>query len=96
MEYILIVGLTSIASWFILRVIRKNARKGFSKTLYSQSDIHNIFKHNSIVEIVIYMENDEDFATSEIKSHIGKLFPKMLFRGIALYFWMYVLSQAIT
>jgi hypothetical protein len=58
--------------------------------------IYNIFKHNSIVEIVMYMENNEDFATSEIKSHIGKLFPKMLFRGIALYFWMYVLSQAIT
>jgi hypothetical protein len=45
MEYILIVGLTSIASWFILRVIRKNARKGFSKTLYSQSDIHDLLKY---------------------------------------------------
>ena len=44
----------------------------------------------------MYMENNEDFATSEIKSHIEKFFPKMLFRGIALYFWMYVLSQAIT
>jgi hypothetical protein len=45
MDYILVVGLTLIASWFIIRVIRKNARKSFSKTLYSQSDIHNLLKY---------------------------------------------------
>jgi hypothetical protein len=45
MDYILVVGLTFIANWFIIRVIRKNARKGFSKTLYSQSDIHNLLKY---------------------------------------------------
>ena len=45
MEYILIVGLTSIVSWSIIRIIRKNAKKGFSKTLYSQSDIHKLLKY---------------------------------------------------
>jgi hypothetical protein len=45
MEYILIVGLTSIVSWSIIRVIRKNAKKNFSKTLYSQSDIHKLLKY---------------------------------------------------
>jgi hypothetical protein len=45
MEYILLVGLTIAASWFIIRVIRKSARKGFSQTLYSQSDIHNLLKY---------------------------------------------------
>ena len=45
MEYILLVGLTIAASWFIIRVIRKSARKSFSKTLYSQSDIHNLLKY---------------------------------------------------
>jgi hypothetical protein len=45
MDYILVVGLTLIASWFIIRVIRKSARKGFSQTLYSQSDIHNLLKY---------------------------------------------------
>jgi hypothetical protein len=45
MEYILIVGLTSIVSWSIIRVIRKNAKKSFSKTLYSQSDIHKLLKY---------------------------------------------------
>ena len=45
MEYIVLVGLTIAASWFIIRVIRKSARKGFSQTLYSQSDIHNLLKY---------------------------------------------------
>lgn len=44
MEYVLIMGLTLLANWFIIRVIRKNARKGFSKVLYSQSDMHNLLK----------------------------------------------------
>jgi hypothetical protein len=45
MIYILIVGLTFIVSWFIIKVIRKNARKSFSKTLYRQSDIHSLMKY---------------------------------------------------
>jgi hypothetical protein len=45
MEYVLIVGLTFAVSWFIIKVIRKNARKSFSKTLYRQSDIHSLMKY---------------------------------------------------
>jgi hypothetical protein len=45
MEYALTAVLTFIASWFILRVIRKKAQKGFSKTLYSQSDMHRLLKY---------------------------------------------------
>jgi hypothetical protein len=45
MEYILVVGLTSMVSWSIIRIIRKNAKKSFSKTLYSQSDIHKLLKY---------------------------------------------------
>jgi len=45
MIYILIVGLTFIVSWLIIKVIRKNARKSFSKTLYRQSDIHSLMKY---------------------------------------------------
>lgn len=45
MEYVLTAVLTFIASWFILRVIRKKAQKGFSKTLYSQSDMHRLLKY---------------------------------------------------
>jgi len=52
MEYILIVGLTSIVSWSIIRVIRKNAKKSFSKTLYSQSDIHKLLKYFFSLNII--------------------------------------------
>jgi hypothetical protein len=45
MEYALTAVLTFIGSWFILRVIRKKAQKGFSKTLYSQSDMHRLLKY---------------------------------------------------
>ena len=45
MEYVLTAVLTFIASWFILRVIRKKAQKGFSKTLYSLSDMHRLLKY---------------------------------------------------
>ena len=45
MEYALTAVLTFITSWFILRVIRKNAQKGFSKTLYRQSDMHKLLKY---------------------------------------------------
>ena len=45
MKYILIVGLTFIVSWFIIKLIRKKARKSFSRTLYRQSDIHSLMKY---------------------------------------------------
>ena len=51
MDYIFIVCLTFIVNWFILKVIQKNARKSFSKTLYSQSDIHSLLKYFFSLEI---------------------------------------------
>ena len=45
MKYILIVGLTFIVNWLIIKVIRKRARKNFSRTLYRQSDIHSLMKY---------------------------------------------------
>jgi hypothetical protein len=38
-------------NWFILKVIKKSARKSFSKTLYSQSDIHSLLKYFFSLEI---------------------------------------------
>ena len=56
--------------------------------------IYNIWKHTGIVEM--HMQEDGDFLTKEIKDHIYKVFPKVLFRSIALCFWLYVILQAIT
>ena len=51
MENILIVGLTLIASWAILKVIKKRSRKVFSRTLYRQSDMHRMLKYFFSLEI---------------------------------------------
>jgi hypothetical protein len=56
--------------------------------------IYNMFKHTGMVEM--HMQEGGDFLTNEIKDHLYKMFPKVLFRSIALCFWLYVISQAIT
>lgn len=42
---ILIVGLTLITSWAILKVIKNRSKKVFSRTLYRQSDMHRMLKY---------------------------------------------------
>jgi hypothetical protein len=45
MEYISIVGLTLIIGLTIIVLMRKKAKKDFSKVLYSQSDMHRLLKY---------------------------------------------------
>lgn len=42
---ILIVALTFLTSWAILKVIKRRSRKVFSRTLYRQSDMHRMLKY---------------------------------------------------
>jgi hypothetical protein len=51
MQNILIVGLTLIAAWAILKVIKKRSKKVFSRTLYRQSDMHRMLKYFFSLEI---------------------------------------------
>jgi hypothetical protein len=51
MQNILIVGLTLIAAWAILKVIKKRSKKVFSRTLYRQSDMHRMLKYFFSIEI---------------------------------------------
>jgi len=55
--------------------------------------VYNIWKHTGIVEM--QMQEDGDFLTKELKDHINKMFPKVLFRSIALCFWLYIISITI-
>jgi hypothetical protein len=48
---ILIVTLTFIASWVILKVIKKRSRRVFSRTLYRQSDMHRMLKYFFSLEV---------------------------------------------
>jgi hypothetical protein len=52
MEYILTAVLTFIVFCFILIVIRKKTQKSFSKTLYSQSDMHRLLKYFFSLNII--------------------------------------------
>lgn len=45
MQELIIVFLTLPIVWVILKLIRKRDRKKFSKTLYTQSDIHRLLKY---------------------------------------------------
>ena len=45
------MGLTLIAYWAILKVIKKRSKKVFSRTLYRQSDMHRMLKYFFSLEI---------------------------------------------
>ena len=45
MQELIAAGLTLPFVWVILKLMRKRARKKFSKTLYRQSDIHKLLKY---------------------------------------------------
>lgn len=45
------MGLTLIAAWAILKVIKKRSKKVFSRTLYRQSDMHRMLKYFFSLEI---------------------------------------------
>ena len=45
------MGLTLIAYWAILKVIKNRSKKVFSKTLYRQSDMHRMLKYFFSLEI---------------------------------------------
>jgi hypothetical protein len=42
MEYIIVVGLTTIATYSIIKVMARKSNKMFGKVLYRQSDMHNV------------------------------------------------------
>jgi len=45
MQELIAAGLTLPFVWVILKLMRKKARKRFSKTLYCQSDVHKLLKY---------------------------------------------------
>lgn len=44
MEYLLVVGLTTITTWSIIRIVTKNKYKTFNQVIYRQSDMHKMMK----------------------------------------------------
>lgn len=52
--------------------------------------VSKIFKNTGIIEMS--MLEGSSFLTSEIKEYLSKMFPKIIFESIALFFWLYILS----
>jgi len=44
MVYAIVIGLTLLSSWAIIKVIAKRKKEKFNKVLYRQSDLHKIMK----------------------------------------------------
>jgi hypothetical protein len=44
MEYLLVVGLTILATWFIIRIVTKSKYKKSHRVIYRQSDMHKMMK----------------------------------------------------
>jgi hypothetical protein len=93
MEYILTAVLTLIASCFILIVIRKKTQKGFSKTLYSQSDMHRLLKYFFSLNII-----NEEKPTSQLTKRREKDMIRVIVIGNLAY-WvsdnMFYVAEAI-
>jgi hypothetical protein len=70
MENILIVALTLIAYWAILKVIKKRSNKVFSKTLYRQSDMHRMLKYFFSLEITNNKKHPSQLTKRREKSMI--------------------------
>ena len=51
MQDLLIVALTLACYWAIIKIVKKKNKKTFSKTLYKQSDMHQMLKYFFSLEV---------------------------------------------
>jgi hypothetical protein len=64
----LVVGLTLLATWLIIRITTKKKYKNFNRVLYRQSDMHNLMKKffsqelpsNKVVSSQLKKRKDKD------------------------------------
>jgi hypothetical protein len=70
MEYIFIVGLTLIIGLTIIVLMRKKAKKDFSKVLYSQSDMHRLLKYFFSLQLNINEKTESQLTKRVEKSMI--------------------------
>ena len=45
MIYAIVIGLTLVASWSIIKVIAKRKKQKFNRIIYRQSDLHRVMKN---------------------------------------------------
>ena len=80
MEYISIVGLTLTIVLTIIVLMRKKAKKDFSKVLYSQSDMHRLLKYFFSLQI-----NVNEKPESQLTKRVEKSMIKIIVVGNSAY-----------
>ena len=83
MQELIAAGLTLPFVWVILKLMRKKARKRFSKTLYRQSDVHKLLKYF----FSIRLSNNEE-PISQLTKRKEKNMTKVIFVDNQAY-WVY-------
>ena len=74
MQELIAAGLTLPFVWVILKLMRKRARKRFSKTLYRQSDVHKLLKYFFSIRLL-----NEEEPISQLKKRKEKNMTKVIF-----------------
>jgi hypothetical protein len=74
MQELIAVALTLPIAWYIIKIIKKRARKKFSKTLYSQSDIHRLLKYFFSIKLLNEEERPSQLTKRKQKSMIKVIF----------------------
>ena len=74
MQELIAVALTLPIAWAIIKVIKKRARKNFSKTLYRQSDIHSLLKYFFSIKLLNEDERPSQLTKRKQKSMIKVIF----------------------
>jgi hypothetical protein len=80
MEYISIVGLTLTIVLTIIVLMRKKAKKDFSKVLYSQSDMHRLLKYFFSLQI-----NVNEKPESQLTKRVEKSMIRIIVVGNSAY-----------
>jgi|APGre2960657404_1045060.scaffolds.fasta_scaffold12216_6 hypothetical protein len=74
MQELIAIGLTLPLVWVILKLMRRKARKRFSKTLYRQSDVHKLLKYFFSIRLI-----NEEEPISQLTKRKEKNMTKVIF-----------------
>jgi hypothetical protein len=73
MEYFLVVGLTILATWFIIRIVTKSKYKKSHRVIYRQSDMHKMMKKFFTYELPQHQDTSSQLQKRREKSTLKVL-----------------------
>ena len=80
MKYLLVMGLTLLFSWSIIKILNKKRIKSFNKNKYRQSDIYEIIK-----DVIPKQKLNKPKSITQSEKHIQKNMLKVVITGDKAY-----------